>query len=64
MAAQDDKKHIIVFAVITALCLIGDSMLYIVLPVHAADLGLSLWEVGVILAVNRIVRLPLNPCIG
>ena len=65
MSAAENKKHIIAFAIITALCLIGDSMLYIVLPVHYQDMGLSsLWEVGVILAVNRIVRLPLNPCIG
>lgn len=62
--AQCPKRHIAAFAVITALCLVGDSMLYVVLPVHAAELGLSLWDVGVILAVNRIVRLPLNPCIG
>ncbi len=59
------KRHIVIFACITALCLVGDSMLYVVLPVHYAEAGLSsLWEVGVILAVNRIVRLPLNPCIG
>ncbi|MCL1939443.1 MAG: MFS transporter [Desulfovibrionaceae bacterium] len=64
MNAPDNKRHIVVFAVIAALCLIGDSMLYIVLPVHAAELGLALWEVGIILAVNRLVRLPLNPCIG
>lgn len=60
-----DRRHIIIFALITAFCLFGDAMLYIVLPVHYEEAGLaSLWEVGVILAVNRIVRLPLNPCIG
>ena len=65
MATVDGKRHIIVFALVTALCLIGDSMLYIALPVHFEEAGLSsLWEVGVILAVNRIVRLPLNPCAG
>ncbi|GHV54607.1 MFS transporter [Deltaproteobacteria bacterium] len=65
MAVMNNKRHIIVFALITALCLIGDSMLYIVLPVHYRDMGLSsLWEVGIVLSVNRIVRLPLNPCIG
>ena len=59
------KRHIVVFAAITALCLLGDSMLYIVLPVHYQKMGVSsLWDVGIILAVNRIVRLPLNPCIG
>jgi MFS family permease len=63
--ASGRKRHIVIFAVITALCLLGDSMLYIVLPVHYQDMGLrSLWEVGVVLAVNRLVRLPLNPCIG
>ena len=63
--AADHKRHIVIFAVITALCLLGDSMLYIVLPVHYQEMGVSsLWEVGIILAVNRIVRLPLNPCIG
>lgn len=62
---MEDKKHIVIFACITALCLVGDSMLYVVLPVHYESAGLtSLWQVGVILAVNRIVRLPLNPCIG
>ncbi len=65
MTAAEKKRHIIVFACITALCLIGDSMLYVVLPVHYKEAGLaSLWEVGVVLSVNRIVRLPLNPCIG
>jgi MFS family permease len=64
-AAAKNKKHIVVFALITALCLMGDSMLYIALPVHYQELGFeSLWEVGIVLAVNRMVRLPLNPCIG
>ena len=63
--ADNNKRHIIIFALITALCLFGDSMLYIVLPVHSSEAGFtSLWQVGVILSVNRIVRLPLNPCIG
>ena len=65
MPLSQEKTHIAVFALITALCLFGDSMLYVVLPVHFEDAGLtSLWQVGVILAMNRIIRLPLNPCIG
>jgi MFS family permease len=64
-AAEKNKKHIVVFALITALCVMGDSMLYIALPVHYLDLGFeSLWEVGIVLAVNRMARLPLNPCVG
>lgn len=50
---------------ITAACLIGDSMLYVVLPLHFLEAGLNnLWEVGAILSVNRFVRLPLNPLVG
>lgn len=40
-------------------------MLYIVLPIYWREAGLtSLWEVGVLLSINRFVRLPLNPFIG
>lgn len=50
---------------ITALCLLGDSMLYIALPLHWKEAGLSAWwEVGLLLSVNRLVRLPLNPLVG
>jgi MFS family permease len=65
MAGDKHRRHIICFALITALCLTGDSMLYIVLPLYYREAGLnSLWEVGLILAANRIVRLPLNPPVG
>lgn len=60
-----NKKSVIVISLLTAACLLGDSMLYIVLPTHWQDLGLSsLWEVGVLLSVNRFIRLPLNPLVG
>lgn len=59
------KRPIIAIALITAVCLAGDSMLYIVLPIHWKSVGLSsLVEVGVLLSINRFVRLPLNPLIG
>jgi MFS family permease len=58
-------KPIIVLALLTAACLLGDSMLYVVLPTHWSEAGLSsLWEVGVLLSVNRLIRLPLNPIVG
>lgn len=59
------SRQVIVISLITAACLIGDSMLYIVLPICFAQAGLSsLWEVGIILSANRLVRLPLNPAVG
>lgn len=58
-------RPIVIIALITAACLIGDSMLYVVLPTHWNDMGLSsLWQIGVILSVNRLVRLPLNPLVS
>jgi MFS family permease len=62
---QSAKKPVVIVALVTALCLIGDSMLYIALPIYWKEVGLlSLWEVGLLLSVNRMVRLPLNPLIG
>lgn len=58
-------KPIIFLALITAVSLFGDSMLYVVLPIHWKDMGLtSLIEVGILLSANRFVRLPLGPLIG
>ncbi|GIP40005.1 MFS transporter [Paenibacillus sp. J31TS4] len=59
------KRQVVLISLITAACLLGDSMLYIVLPLHYSEVGLqSLWEVGVLLSVNRFVRLPLAPLVG
>ena len=41
---------------IMSLALLGDALLYAVLPVYAEHFGLSLAWVGVMLSVNRIVR--------
>ena len=44
----------------TALSLIGDATLYVVLPTHTAEAGISLTSVGIILGVNRAIRLLIN----
>ncbi|WP_199616327.1 MFS transporter [Paenibacillus alkalitolerans] len=55
-------RSVRVISLATAVSLIGDSMLYIVLPLHYREAGLdSLWQVGAVLAFNRLVRLPLGP---
>lgn len=59
------RRQVIIFSLITAACVAGDSMLYVVLPVHWESAGLSsLWEVGLLLSLNRLARLPLNPLAG
>lgn len=51
-------------AFVTAICLLADSMLYVVLPIYPEQFGLSsLWEVGALLSINRFVRIPMHPYI-
>lgn len=62
---ENRNKPVLLLALITAVSLLGDSMLYIALPIHWKDAGLlSLVEVGILLSANRFIRLPLNPVIS
>ena len=55
------SSHAVVFiALATAFSLLGDQMLYSVLPTHYAELGLIPYQVGIILSINRWVRLITN----
>ena len=44
-------------AAVMGLALLGDSLLYVVLPIHAAAFGVSFAWVGVLLSANRLVRI-------
>ncbi len=44
-------------AITLGLTLPGDTVLYLLLPLHAAAFGVTLPEAGVLLAVNRLVRI-------
>lgn len=59
------RNQVIRLAWITAASLLGDSFIYLALPLFWQEAGLaSLWQVGILLAVNRFVRLPLHPLAG
>ncbi|MBS4200973.1 MFS transporter [Bacillus sp. FJAT-49732] len=59
------KRPVITIALITAICLLGNEMLFIVLPIYWKFFGLdSLWQVGVLLSINRFVRIPINSIVG
>jgi MFS family permease len=45
---------------VIAICMIGDTLLYVVLPLYHAEFGISLAMVGVLLSLNRWVRLLAN----
>ncbi|RRI57910.1 MFS transporter [Pseudomonas aeruginosa] len=63
--APGSLRPVVIVALVTALCLAGDSMLYIALPIYWHEVGLeALWQVGVLLSINRLIRLPFNPLIG
>lgn len=44
-------------AIVLGLAWMGDALIYIVMPLHAAAFGIGLPWVGVVLSVNRIVRI-------
>ena len=50
----------ILTGIAAALSLLGDQALYAILPIHYERLGLSALQVGLILSVNRFVRLLTN----
>ncbi len=49
-------RNVWVSSWVLTISLLGDALLYVILPVHAATFGLGLAAVGFLLAVNRIIR--------
>jgi DHA1 family inner membrane transport protein len=54
--AETGWRAIIGSSAILSLALLGDALLYAVLPAFAEDFGLTLPWVGVMLSANRFVR--------
>lgn len=52
--ADRDSRH---SAQVLSLCLPSDVLLYLLLPMYAADFGVTLVEAGILLAANRLVRI-------
>lgn len=57
-------RPLLAVSVTAALSLLGDSMLYAVLPAYYPEWGLPLFGVGIILSANRFIRLLSNPVAG
>ncbi|MEK3888099.1 MFS transporter [Bacillus sp. FSL K6-3431] len=59
------KKSVVIIALITAISVLGNEMLFIVMPIYWKFFGLtSMWQIGVLLSANRIIRLPINSLVG
>lgn len=54
---EPSTRETIISAAAFALVWMGDALIYVVLPAYADLFGFSIIEVGVLLAVNRIVRI-------
>ena len=50
------QKNVWVSSWVLSISLLGDALLYIVLPVNAEVFGISMIAVGFLLAINRIIR--------
>ncbi len=51
-------------SIATGLSLLGDSALYTLLPTRSEEAGVTLASIGILLSVNRIIRVFLNGPIG
>src|SRR5436309_2410440 len=52
-----DRSVVVRAAAVLGLVWLGDALIYVVLPLHAPAFGISLALVGVVLSVNRVVRI-------
>lgn len=60
-APPDPARRLRQVFFLVAASILGDSALYAVLPVYALERGIPLFWVGVILSINRVIRLLTNP---
>ena len=56
MSTSITWKTVVTSSSILSLALVGDALIYAVLPVHAESFGINLVWVGVLLSANRFVR--------
>jgi MFS family permease len=59
-APADPRRVVYTLTLCTGLALFGDSTIYAVLPSQYQSVGITVLQVGWLLSVNRLVRIPLN----
>ena len=64
MGMIDPRRVIFPVSIATGLSLGGDTGMYTVLPTHAAEAGVALATIGILLSANRFIRLLLYGPIG
>lgn len=61
---SEKRRRFVLTSVIVALSLLGDALLYALLPSRPEAFGLRVWQVGILLGANRLVRLVTNEMAG
>ncbi|GEM_PF-776550 len=59
-----DKKRFIGISVVVALMLFGDALLYAVLPARPEGFRVLVWQIGILLGANRLIRIVTNELAG
>jgi MFS family permease len=60
----EKRRRFLLISLIVALSLLGDALLYAVLPSRPKAFNLRVWQVGILLGANRLVRLGTNELAG
>ncbi len=58
------KVRFLLVSIVVALSLFGDALLYAVLPARPAGFHVLIWQIGIILGANRLIRLFTNEIAG
>jgi MFS family permease len=61
---SDNRRRFVLTSAIVALSLLGDALLYALLPSRPEAFGLRIWQIGILLGANRFVRLLTNELAG
>jgi len=64
MAKSNHKRALFILGLATSLSLLGDTAMYTVLPSQYSTVGITLASVGILLSVNRFIRVFLNGPVG
>ncbi len=61
---SETRSRFFLVSTVVALSLLGDALLYAVLPSRPEDFRVLVWQVGILLGANRLVRLITNELAG
>ena len=61
---RTSQVRFVLVSAVVAISLLGDALLYALLPAEPEAFGVRVWQIGVLLAANRFIRLVTNELAG